>query len=335
MTREELIERLAARADVPRHSAQVFLHACFDAVKSQLRSGAAVQLPGLGRWTPRLSEQGRLIDVTYTALVTETTPTEAMHGPASSIDSRHFIPAEALESRSTVLREPVDVTVLVTDVRRALGHLPEEDGDVRPAHTASAAAEQLLHELPLPDETEDDGATAQTDPYALPTEGLPIEEDDDPGEEEDSPGEDEEYFVDAYASVEETAFASFPDEASPVGVDSDGVPPPLESEEDELLLEAEMEAEGYAPAAGGGEAETVEEEDEDPLSDTEVFHRNRDQLYHPPEEPSRRKLLVTAAVLTFCVLVIIVYLLLDEGEPHRIPGSAPVGTVLINGDPHA
>ena len=92
-----------------------------------------------------------------------------------------------------------------------------------------------------------------------------------------------------------------------------------EADEEEALLETEMEAEGYQT---------------DPLSDDEVFHRNRDQLYHPPDEPGRRTLLITAGILTFCVLVIIVYLLLDQSEPRELPGSAPVGNRAVACEPH-
>jgi hypothetical protein len=134
------------------------------------------------------------------------------------------------------------------------------------------------------------------------------------------------------------------------------IPPAVEADEqdeEEALLELEMEAEGYQPAMASApeagavwsedaaeamtayeqevqtESVTVPEDehfgDTDPLSDDEVFYRNRDQLYHPPDEPGRRTLLITAGILTFCVLVIIVYLLLDQSEPRELPGSAPVG----------
>ena len=71
--------------------------------------------------------------------------------------------------------------------------------------------------------------------------------------------------------------------------------------------------------------------DRDPLSDEAVFHRNRDQLFHPPEEPSKRPLILTAVILTICILIIIVYMLLDRTEPRELPGTAPVGLVAAHG----
>ncbi|MDX9758290.1 MAG: hypothetical protein RBU27_03935, partial [Bacteroidota bacterium] len=84
------------------------------------------------------------------------------------------------------------------------------------------------------------------------------------------------------------------------------------------------------PYLHDGSARTESQAEGDPLSDDAVFHRNRDQLYHPPAESGRRSLLVTAAILTFCVVLIILYMLLDTTEPRALPGSEPVGRVEVH-----
>lgn len=265
MTRDELIDALAERAGVPRHSAQVFLHACFDVTKSLLRNGELVSLPGIGSWSPQRTADGTLVAVSYAASHPATSPAAfaleafALHETAALADARHFIPAAALQAGSPVERIPVDLAEIVADVRRSFG-LIEAGGQTSSVEEA----------------TRDDASASAA---------LPSHE----------------------------AAAEIP--AVPVLSPS----PDLEADEEEALLEMEMEAEGYQT---------------DPLSDDAVFHRNRDQLYHPPDEPGRRKLLITAGILTFCVLVIIVYLLLDQGEPRELPGSAPVGAHAVACERH-
>lgn len=221
---------------------------------------------------------------------------EAPQGPASSIDSLHFIPVEALRTATDPVLEAVDVADLVLEVRRALGLVVPD-----PVAPVSAEPVTPMHVEPVAPVPAEPVTPMHVEPVAPLTAG--------------------------------------PD--NPLSDDSDGG--------ETLLLEAEMEAEGYElrEAETGATmeldtlelqplpdehttlpAETIESAvvvDEDPLSDSEVFHRNRDQLYHPPAEPSRRKLMLTAVVLTFCVLVIIAYLLLDKSEPHAIPGRPAVG----------
>jgi hypothetical protein len=255
MTRDMLIDTLATRIDAPRHSAQVFLHACFDVVKSLLRSGEEVQLPGIGHWTPRRSPDGTLTAVACTACVPSMASTEAAQEHPGGFDALHFIPVDALLQRSAAVPEPVDVASVVAEVRRLLG-----GGGETEAHDTFAT-------VVLEEERPEDSTVAVTD-------------------DADAPASDD---------------ISLLDESDEPLQDATDL-----SAEDEALLEPDVE-------------------EADPLSDEEVFHRNRDQLYHPPDEPGRKTLLIAAAILTFCVLVIVVYLLLDQSEPRDLPGRPAIG----------
>ncbi|MBR9974072.1 MAG: hypothetical protein KFF77_00685 [Bacteroidetes bacterium] len=189
-------------------------------------------------------------------------------GLASSIDSLHFIPAEALQSNPGPVLETVDVADLVREVRRAFG---QDEG-----------SSPVIPENGLPESaTSEDVAIADED-IAITDEDIAISDED-------------------VALMDDVAI----------------------SDEDIAITDEDI---------------TITDEDvaiteEDPLSDFEMFHRNRDQLYHPPAEPSRRKLMLTAFVLTFCVLAIIVYLLLDKSEPHQIPGRPAVGEQVVSNGP--
>ncbi len=329
MNREQLIQALAVRIDVAPHSAQVFLHACFDIIKSQLRSGDDISLPLLGRWTPLHGEDGALTGVSYTALVQNRSDTagEVLHGPASSIDARHFIPAAALEHGNGVRRSPVDIASLVAEVRREYAPDPIPDpvgtavSDAVPASVrgdASPLAEDPLPHAPAIESEEDILLEAEMEAENYPGHTAAQEEADPAGGELVETGIDEEY-----ADLAEVDSDPYP------GID-DMQDPMTDSDVDAIIdttIDASPEAEDP------GDEEGVDD-GHDPLADDEVFNRNRDQLYHPPEETSKRPLLITAAILTLCVLVIIVYILLDHTAPRELPGREPVGMRAIAGEFH-
>ncbi len=272
MTRRELIERMADRLQVPEHSAQVFLHAFFDVSKSMLRSGETVALGALGTWTPEHDPDGVFRSVIYApshAASPVPVGEDIVSGPASSIDSRHFIPAEALAIAHPSGRSPVDVADIVIEVQRGF------------------AEEAPMEETPVEE---------------APADAAPEEE----SVEDEYPGE-EEYI----------------EEAVPGDTDAGD----MLTDEGDFLEEDfdEVEAEGM-------EAESMEGHgiEDDEVEDDAVFHRNRDQLYHPPEERSNRALLFVALGLTLVVLIIILSLLFgsDEkasfGDRRHDPNSATI-----------
>jgi hypothetical protein len=62
------------------------------------------------------------------------------------------------------------------------------------------------------------------------------------------------------------------------------------------------------------------------FSDDESFHRNRDQLYHPPERQKSAGLLAAAIALTVVVVIIILYMVYSEPPARELPGvDAPAG----------
>ncbi|MBE0644590.1 MAG: HU family DNA-binding protein [Bacteroidetes bacterium] len=328
MTRDDLIQALADRIDVPSHSAQVFLHACFDIVKSLLREGEEITLPELGRWLPMRSTEGILTGVRYAALVPAGTdsPIEVLHGLASSIDARHFIPVQALDITGVNQRSPVDVATLVAEVSQQFaprlaaettsGNEAVLDRDTTPDalpptppvidtaadHTGMQPISEA--DLLLEAEMEAEGYAVEADARLLeedyPEDAQDVVEEDYPEDAQDVVEED--YPEDAQDAVEE----DYPEDAQ------DAVEEDYPEDAQQFIGDDPILAQDAIP-------------DVDPLSDEEVFHRNRDQLYNPPDEPSKRPLLITAAVLTLCVLVIIVYILLDHSAPRELPGSAPVG----------
>ncbi|MFA6233415.1 MAG: HU family DNA-binding protein [Bacteroidota bacterium] len=336
MTREELIQALAARIDVPPHNAQVFLHACFDIVKSLLRAGEDVTLQDLGHWTAGLKSGGILTSVKYSASVSgiaEGTE-EVLLGPASSIDAMHFIPAAALEIAHTAQRASFDIAALVAEVRESLSPsvIVRSTIDERAAEKgvpenseSEPMLEQPVLEQPMLEQPMLEQPMLEQPMLEQPMLEQPVLE----------------------QPMHEQPMLEQPVLEQPMLKQTMLEQPMLkqtvpDSDEDRLL-EAEMEAEGYEIQAPHSQAETGmsfgdesdialaafrNASDKDPLSDDEVFHRNRNQLYHPPEKPGNRPLLITAAILTFCVLVIIVYMLLDHNEPRELPGSAPVGVLL-------
>jgi hypothetical protein len=310
MTREELIDALASRVDAPAHSAQVFLHACFDIVKSALRAGEEVELPDIGAWKPRLDANGILIGVSYAAFVpaAPAVAQEVRFGPVTGIDPRHFIPARALEISAPVARTSVDIAGLVAEVEAAFspGGIDAAGGTVKPEGAIGVRS-----------------ATRPAEAGELPT---------DVG---DPPAEAGDLPVEAVVAPEGTAGApvdSVPADEEPSAGGSPAGGPWLEPE---LVL-----AENAGPGQEAGLAEEIigavdpvtghADAGRDPLSDEAVFHRNRDQLYHPPEEPSKRPLILTAVILTVLVLFIIVYMLLDKTEPRELPGTETVGMVVAN-----
>ncbi len=327
MKREELIQALAARMDVSPTSAQVFLHACFDIVKSRLQAGEEVTLPNIGTWTPTNESGGKLASVRYAAFVpvnaevpeSEAFPTDLMDGPASSIDTRHFIPASALNGKELKLPAIIDVATLVAEVRASFAPAsPDAD---------SVVESDSLSDTPTIENTDLVGE-ADTIEAAVRADEVDIADDPEWVEEAELV-EEAEPLADGAVEVDNTVEINRPEEAD------------FLSEED-LLLEAEMEAEGYESLEAQTDQAVIEEDDsinegedsvsaeqQDPLSDDEVFNRNRDQLYHPPKEPSNRPLVITAAALTFCVLVIIIYLLLDRNEPRELPGSEAIGCLVV------
>lgn len=239
MTRRELIEQLAARLQVPDHSAQVFLHAFFDVSKSMLRSGETVMLGSLGTWVPEHDEDGTMLSVQYTPSSQHAhaaTGEEIVSGPASSIDARHFIPAAALALARSADRPAVDVEDIVAEVQREFGE--EREGTERSGEEREGAG--------------------RNDCDAV---------------DEEYPSEDEYSVEDEYPVEEEY----------PV--------------EDEFLVEDDEQV-----------------EDDEAVEDDAVFHRNRDQLYHPPDERSNRTLLFVALGLTVVVLIIILSLLFGSDE---------------------
>ncbi len=308
MTREQLIQALADRVDVPAHSAQVFLHACFDIIKSQLRDGESVVLPLLGKWTPIRDSEGALNGVGYAALADESGRNgEVLHGPASSIDARHFIPAAALDSRNGGMRTPVDIASIVREVRTAFSPEPETP----PAEGANSVAS------PVPDAASDTASseTARMEdfPVTAPmTASTVIEES----------GSEEDILLEAEIEAEQYAGELLSEEYA--GEATDDADHALTAEDYSLALADPSDIADDEPLYGEAPGE-VEEEAPDPLADDEVFNRNRDQLYNPPAETSKRPLLITAAILTLCVLIIIVYILLDHSAPRDLPGSEPVG----------
>lgn len=210
-------------------------------------------------------------------------------------DARHYIPAEALDVDRPIERVPVNIAEIVAEVRRSFGLIEAEDDSPSSAVTST---EEAFASVPSARPSLDAPADLPSAPAFSPLPEAEVEEAEVEEAEADEPEIDD-------AEVDEAG-------AHEAGAHEAG------ADEEEALLETEMEAEGYQT---------------DPLSDDEVFHRNRDQLYHPPDEPGRRTLLITAGILTFCVLVIIVYLLLDQSEPRELPGSAPVGNRAVTCEP--
>lgn len=52
----------------------------------------------------------------------------------------------------------------------------------------------------------------------------------------------------------------------------------------------------------------------------EVFYRNRDQLYHPPEKRRSKLLMLAALVLTAIVIAIVFYMIYGEAPTREFPG---------------
>ena len=333
LSRDALIDALAARRNIPRHSAQVFLHACFDVVKSLLREGHDIALPGIGRWTPILGEDGILAGMDLSALRPEESLFEMTEGTAAHSDTRHFIPAIALNPYHPRDRTPVDIGAIVTELRRVLGIEPVTVHGIESVTARGGAEHAMAVQTPAVTALEDPAYSADTltmdEVHRLELE-IKAERDWDPEAAADTHTDDAEDLALAEAAddAEDLALVEAADDA-----------------EDLALVEAADDAED--PTAGDAmpdvwtgvsDPDILDEPDApadpvpdatDPLSDTDVFHRNRDQLYHPPEETGRRPLLVTAAILTFCVLVIIIYMLLDQSEPRELPGSDPIGQLVI------
>lgn len=314
MKREELVRELARRLTLPEHSAQVFLHAFFDTAKAALRTGDTLRIDGLGAWTPVLHDDGTLRSIEYisAALDTGTAPAQ---GPASSIDAMHFIPVNALENMPLRRHGIIDVADVVREVQRLF--VPAGNNG-----TQTAAPEQAAPESVTETGTSDADAEGETAPApAVTPEPAPLLDDSD-----DEAPRAEEIPVEvrsatgAESDTEEMADAAtaavHPDEAAS-GNDTpmDVQQPPREAARAEMPDEA-----GWPDEAEKSEAD--EDEDEE---DNEVFYRNRDQLYHPPQERNTRPLLIVALVLTAVMLVIVLSIIFGEDERPAMPGTGDAG----------
>lgn len=321
MTREMLIDALSAQRDVPRHSAQVFLHACFDVVKTLLREGQAVSLPGIGRWTPLLDPDGTLRAVEVRPLHGEETLAEMSVAMPTAIDARHFIPAIALQPHFPPARLPVDVGGIVTEWRRMRGL----DADVPDPGDVTTVDSDMGHPAQLDADTgqltagdSDMGHLTSADFDALDFDTVEDNTDD---------IADDDHVLDAVIIGDDSIGDDVEMEESGLGaVDRDA------GDRDAGDRDA---SDGNLSVGVSGldihdESGPAAVPARDPLSDDAVFHRNRDQLYHPPEESGQRTLRITAAILTICVLLIILYMLLDQSEPRTLPGSAPVGQAVMH-----
>ncbi|MDX9758291.1 MAG: hypothetical protein RBU27_03940, partial [Bacteroidota bacterium] len=253
MSRDMLIDALAASRAVPRHSAQVFLHACFDVVKSLLREGRIISLPGIGRWTPIFDADGSLcaIDLRSSrddALVMEV----AMREPAA-LDARHFIPAIALQPHFPPARTPVDVAGIVTDLlhARGLDTIPVPDADEPPAT-----------ELP-----EDASDTETLDVDGSETFDVDDSETFDVDDSETFDVDGSETF-----DVHDSETFDVDDTETIDAGDSDPA-----SRKAEAMVDAEYLDGVSDPYLHDGSARTESQAEGDPLSDDAVFHRNRDQ----------------------------------------------------------
>jgi hypothetical protein len=81
------------------------------------------------------------------------------------------------------------------------------------------------------------------------------------------------------------------------------------------------------PDADMPDADMMEMDEEE--EDNEVFYRNRDQLYHPPQERNTRPLLIVALVLTAVMIVIVLSMIFGEDERPEVPGTGESGLRIV------
>lgn len=347
MKREDLIRELSRQLDTPEHSCSVFLHAFFDVVKSMLRNGETVHLPHLGIWTPSMEPvSGKLTSVSFTSSSqTSTGEDHAVHGPASSIDSLHFIPADALETNGSETA-PIDVSIIVGEVNRLFQSEDEaENGEL----DVDVPIRQRTRDLDIPTVPEFQEVLHEDDSppptWSEETAILRDEEELDPTQINDIPvsgdhdGPDDD--VPDMLDLDDIPDPD-PDETAQAGIEADEDvlydDPRAADANDESGCDDESDAhdERYSgddtiEESNAGEMKDDEQPGEDALDDAEVFYRNRDQLYNPPEERGSRGLLITAIVLTVCVLAIILFLVFSgkDEDPLRKSGRDTENTAQV------
>jgi len=339
VNRDELIQALSQELETSEHSCSVFLHAFFDSVKTHLRKGEAVDLEALGSWKPVMAgNTGRLEDVRYVPATGQSAAQDgAVHGPASSIDALHFIPAEALESNGGS-NAPIDVGVLVGEVNRLFSK--EDDvfeNDAEPQEERVSGRHDM--EIPSVPEFQEVLREDTLPPPAWSEEAALLRD-----EEELDPSEIDDTLVEG---DDDETDDSVPDmmalEDIPDPEDDEDDPSAAEALEDDVETEFEAVEDEYAETddavsdvdiddtAEIGDASEADEADypaneedstgEDALDDSEVFYRNRDQLYNPPKEAGNKNLLITAIVLTVGVIAIILFLVFGGNDESPLPAS--------------
>jgi hypothetical protein len=312
--REQLIRDLADRLGVPEHSAQVFLHAFFDAAKAALRTGDPLRIEGLGNWIPSLYEDGTLSSIEYVPVANE--PAVApVQGPVSSIDSMHFIPAAALESFSVTQNALIDVAEVVDEVQRQFTSGNGRGSAIIDPDSDSSTVPALSD---VEDEDEPHDATDTIEIDEQPQEIAPDSLRDEDGSTE--------FETDQYtsSSVDDTSLSPAEDG---VGIDTGEAfnGEDHEADPDHTMRAAPASTETTAPPGpetAFQDPDTDEIDDEDTEEeDNEVFYRNRDQLYHPPQERNTRPLLIVALVLTAVMIVIVLSMFFGEEERPVVPGA--------------
>jgi hypothetical protein len=289
--REQLILELSLRLGVPKHSAQVFLHAFFDSAKAALRTGDPLRLGGIGTWTPTIHADGTLNSIDFVPSAgTFAGDDVPASGPHSSIDTIHFIPAEALEAdASSTAATMIDVAELVEEVQSQF-------------RSSNGQGNREASAIPLP---------------------PPPPDDEIPGDEEFSYEEDDGFADNGMEGDEEIAYEN------EEYVHDQGIDTELTEEQERSGENADDEE--IEDDEGNKEIEDDEEAEQDP-DDDEVFYRNRDQLYNPPEERSSRRLLLIALTLTVIVVTILLFMFFGKEERPAVPGHS-TGYGLTDGLP--